>query len=372
MILVEDHSFRFKQISQQDILGVFEYSSASFSQLCNYIQDRKKRESAIPYQDYEEVLRQILELPYLGGVKGSLMLLSEQKAMIGSTLYKEIKQELKYLAEEALHSRKQQSELEKNQYSRKNSKEKTFEKMQADHVDDIWAIDYVELWLLGIKFYLCVVYEVYSQSYLSIIPAFEATKEVAVKAMKHAFNCRNTKPKKCIIFDGGSQFGSDDFAGLLDKYSLIDNKTPPGEPWHNGALESGNRDLKKALYTHIFYQACLDPGITKRGIEREKVFNFLNYCCEQVTEIINNRIVRPKFRVTPKAVIDNDILNNVIAMNTYRETKIQERKAALQKEKGSKEQKIRKAWNKLKRDLSIEKLFAFTEVINERFQAIQV
>lgn len=371
-MLVEAHALRFKELSQEVRLKELGYSLSAYAQLRKYVRERKKKESQIPYSDYDAALRQVVEFPYLGGVKGSLMLLAEEKAMLGSTFYAEIKQELKYLAEEELQVRKQQTQLEKNQYSRKNSQKQSFEKMKAEAVDDIWAIDFVELWLLGIKFVLCVVYEVYSQSYLSIVPAFEATKEVAVEAMEEAFNCRKTTPKKCIIFDGGSQFGSADFKKVLQTRFIRMNQTPPGTPWNNGALESGNRDLKKALYTHIFYEASSTPAITKRGVERKYIFKFLRCCCSQVKEIINGRIVRPKFNVTPKAVITNAISSRIKSMNAYRAMKVKERATIPEREKGTKEQKIRKAWSKLKKELSSEKLFAFTEAVNGRFQAIRI
>jgi hypothetical protein len=50
------------------------------------IAERKARESSIPPEDVKAVVEQIIEYPYMGGVKGSLKLIEDQRALIGETI----------------------------------------------------------------------------------------------------------------------------------------------------------------------------------------------------------------------------------------------------------------------------------------------
>ena len=58
---------------------------------------------------------------------------------------------------------------------------------------------------------------------------------------------------------------------LVKGYKIKDLKIPPGMPWYNGALESGNRDLKHAIMTEAFYGSCDNIEITKQGVSRKKI-----------------------------------------------------------------------------------------------------
>ena len=373
-MLVEEHETKYWFVSRRVRLACLGYSRASFNQLKKSVRDRIARESSIPYEDYLEAVKQILEYPYLGGQKGALKLLSEKKALIGATFYQEIKKQIKLLAEEEYQARKQLSELEKNQYARSHEKRKEFEKMQAKQVDDIWAIDFVELWLLGVKLVLCVVYDVYSQSYLAILPGENATEELASRAIIFACSYRKSQPRKCIISDGGKQFDCASFDNKLKDKLIFRNQTPPGEPWYNGALESGNRDLKKVIYTIAFYKACDNPSISKKGVSRNRVFNFLKLCCNRALYVINDEIVRPKFNCTPRQVIEGHVNINNLKMQEFKAKKKAERKVsiAMNGNKKNKEDKVKDAWKFIKPLLQTDNLFAFIETINERYRAFQV
>ena len=68
--------------------------------------------------------------------------MEDKKALIGETLYKEIKQQLLELSEKRLAKRKAERELETNQYKRKKNKEDAFEKIETTACHQVWAIDF--------------------------------------------------------------------------------------------------------------------------------------------------------------------------------------------------------------------------------------
>ena len=176
---------------------------ASLLHLQRTLRVRLDRESTIPDEDIEQAVKQIIDFPFLGGRKGSLKLQEDEKALLGQTVYKEIKQQLRLAAEKELFKRKEQSELEKNQYKRLLDKGGPYETFAPRQKHDIWAIDFVTFVLYGMYFSLCVVYEVYSQAYLAIRVSESACSEVAMDAVKVPANLPESSPKgTCYLITG--------------------------------------------------------------------------------------------------------------------------------------------------------------------------
>ncbi len=333
----------------------------------------------MPDEDIEQAVKQIIDLPFLGGKKGSLKLQADEKALLGETVYKEIKQQLRLETEKELFKRKEQSELEKNQYKRLHEKEKTYEKIVPKEKHDVWAIDFVTFLLFGIYFKICVVYEIFSQAYLAIKPAEVGSNELAKEAVKSACEYSGEKPKKYLLSDNGKPFICYDFEELLDKLKITGQQIPAGQPWHNGALESGNRDLKKVIYTIAFQEACKDIEISRTGAQRQMVMAGLEDYCAKTQQVINEQIVRPKFKVTPMTVLTDKVAEKSKQRNLFITNKLKERKQRmerLKKQGGCKrkriEDKVTAAWKKISALMNKDEIFAFSELINERYRAVAI
>lgn len=343
------------------------------------IRDRLCRESAIPEQDIEQAVKQIIAYPFLGGRKGSLTLQQDEKALLGETVYKEIKQQLRLEAEQELIKRKEQSELEKNQYKRLADKELKYEKVVPQQKHEVWAIDFITFLLFGIYFRICVVYELFSQAYLAIKCAQVATNKVAIEAVISACEYSGVKPKKCLLFDNGTQFRCYDFEQLLATLQIPGQQIPAGQPWHNGALESGNRDLKKVIYTIAFQEACKDIELSRTGVVRQKLLSGLEDYCAKTQQVINEQIVRPKFNTTPMTVLTDQVAEKSQQRELFIKNKLNERKQRMEqlKKQGSSkrkrlEDKVTAAWKKISALMNTDEIFAFCELIHERYQAVAV
>jgi len=301
----------------------------------NNIRNRLDRESCIADEDIEQTVKQIIDYPFLGGQKGSLKLQHDEKALIGSTTYQEIKTLVKPAAAKELLKRKEQSELEKDHYNRYREKEEPFIKVDPQKKHQVWAIDFLNILLFGIYFRICVVYDIFSQSYLSLKPCIHATSNVAEQALEDACKYSGQTPETCLLSDNGSQFKCYSFVETKQRLKIQSRYIPPGQPWYNGALESGNRDLRKVIYTIAFYDACKDTQLTKAGVDCNTIYNHLQACSDKAMTVINEEIVRPKFKTTPMAVLQDQAEKKQQQLTRFIAKKQQERKERMQQLKAN-------------------------------------
>ena len=325
----------------------------------------------------DALVEQIIAMPFLGGRKGSSKLIEDQKALIGQTMYKDAKGVLREEAEKELATRREQSELERNRKARRQAEE-DFVKPVAGRPHEVWSIDFTEVKLFGVRFIICVIYDLFAQAYLAMRAAEIADGQLTMDTVKEACAYAGTTPSQCLLSDNGGQFDDSDYQCLLECLRIETLKTPPGQPWHNGEIESGNRDLKKVVWTEALYGACEQPEISRPGVSREKILRYLQQCCQAAQKKINEQIPRAKFDTVPRAVLDGKLSARAERRHQFTKAKQEqrgERMAAIKangpdRKGNTLEEKVQLHWRRIVRQLPIEKLFAFNELINERYDAI--
>lgn len=377
--LADQHALKYSKIIQSERLKCLDITSSSLKHMKNNVRNRLIRESSIPDDDIENTVKQIINLPFLGGKKGSLKLQQDEKALVGSTTYGDIKSQLKTKVAKELLKRREQSELQRAQYKRYREKEVPFKQVTPEKKHQVWSIDFLNILLFGIYFQICVVYDIFSQSYLSIKVSFTATSEVAKETLIDACKYSGQIPKSCLLSDNGSQFKCYSFEETKKKLEIQSQYIPRGQPWYNGSLESGNRDLRKVIYTNAFYGACNHLNLSKTGVDRKDIYNFLQSCSQQAMSVVNEEIVRPKFKTTPMAVLKDQVEENQQKLIRFKEKKKQERKKQIKQLKNTTslkrkriEDKVNSAWVKISKKLDTEQLYAFSEMLNERYKAIMI
>ena len=364
-------------VSKEQRLACMDTTWGSFQHMCRTVRNRRRKESVIPEDDVKALVEQIITMPFLGGRKGSSKLIEDQKALIGQTMYKDAKGVLREEAEKELAKRREQSELERNRKAREQAEER-FVKPVADKPHEVWSIDFTEVKLLGIRFIICVIYDLFTQAYLALRAAEVADGQLTMDAVKEACAYAGTTPSQCLLSDNGGQFNDSDYQRLLERLRIETLKTPPGQPWHNGEIESGNRDMKKVVWTEALYGACEQPEISRPGVSREKILSYFQQCCQAAQEKINEQIPRAKFDTVPRAVLDGRRSAMAERRRQFSEGKRQQRrermeaiKASGQDQEGKPlEEKVTSQWRTIARQMSTEKLFAFNELIHERYDAI--
>ena len=375
--LAHRHEVDYPQVSKEQRLASLDTTSGSFLHLCRNVRDRRRRESAIPLGDIGALVEQIIAMPFLGGRKGSSKLIEDQAALIGQTMYKDAKGVLREEAERELAKRREHSELEKNRKAREQA-ENGFIKPVASRPHDVWSIDFTEIKLLGMRFQICVIYDLYAQAYLALRPAEVADGPLTMATVEEACAYAGTTPSQCLLSDNGGQFESFDYQRLLARLEITTLKTPPGQPWYNGELESGNGPLKKTVWTEALYGACEHPEISRPGVPREEILNYLQQCCQLAKEKINEHIPRAKFDTVPQAVLDGAQPARAKRRRQFIEAKRQQRRDCMATIKASEpdhkgqslDEKVQAQWRSIARQMSTEKLFAFNELIHERYDAI--
>ncbi len=76
------HEQAYPDINQYERLDILGMTSQGFSYSCKSVRERLDRESSIPDEDILALIKQIINHPFLGGAKGALKLLEDQKAYI--------------------------------------------------------------------------------------------------------------------------------------------------------------------------------------------------------------------------------------------------------------------------------------------------
>jgi len=335
-----------------------------------------QRGSRLCYEDVLAAVKTIIEFPFVGGKKGVMTMLDQLEGLVGETTYKEIKELLKDFAEDSYQWRKVQSDIEANMKDRKARKAQSSDLIRSNGVHDVWSIDFTDIKVFGVRVYGCVVYDLYSQGYMAFEVSLKNDADAACRAFRKAVeNAGGTMPNM-LVSDNGSHFVNSIFEKAVGS-KLYHHLVAAGKPWLNGALESGNRDLKKMLYSKMFYQLLESNYASRCGVSIQRILEFTVEAAAEAMKQINTTLVREKFRVPPQIVMDAKVEEHLEKQHKYRMERCAAKVSMLKKarETGKKlktlKEKVKRAWNTIVKKMSDDKLYAFRELINGRFQAVK-
>src|SRR5690625_7730414 len=79
------------------------------------------------------------------------------------------------------------------------------------------------------------------------------TTELIIKALENAYDTQ--KPGEGLIFhsDLGTQYRSDEFSQVIEKYKMTHSFSYKGTPYDNACMESFHAILKKEEVNHVKY-----------------------------------------------------------------------------------------------------------------------
>ena len=364
--------------SKPQVLKMIGLSLTKFHNMKRAVTERQARESIIPEEEVMAALMLILANPTLGAVKGALQLIEEKKSIISPSFY----HELKMIVEDALrvevHKRNDENEVLKNQKDRRQQSPEKYQHERPTQVHEIWATDFTQIDILGMSFVLCVIYENYSQAYLALEVALSADAELAKKTFLKAVKFAGTTPKKFLLSDNGSQFIGHDFTEVLAQINVIHKLTPPGQPWYNGALESGNQVLKDIIRVFLAFAFAEDPKLSRADQSEADVMDSLKKACLQAQEKLNEIIPRARHKTTPQAVLQGVAKARVSDNENYIRDQKQLRKKRMDAfDKGSKSStkktfiaKASSAIKKLLKPMSTEKVYTAWRLIKRDFSIV--
>ncbi len=381
--LIEKQGVFFPWLQTEKRLEQLDLSFAQYTRLCRGHHEKIVRESAIPEEDVAEAIDFFIQNPEVGAGRAHDTLVDQELACISATNLNEIKQELAYqTAKEYQHRKEEEKLLEAALVAALLAKRENvdYQHQRANYPNHIWATDFVFLNFLGNPVPLCVVYDEYSQAYLSLKVAAHADHQLARQTLQEAFERTSTNPK-LIRRDNGKPFITEEFQKLLDTAIAKDYPVPPHSPWYNGSLESCNTSLKAAIKTAGMQDIARSPtSYPELRKNPDLALSHLQEIVNQVREKLNETICRYKHRVPPSIVLQGKQMERQKrhqAFKAKKRTARKERMKKIQMEKkgaGSPKQFIdnvtsltRKALRKLKTDA----LYVCNELLHNRFRMFE-
>jgi len=144
--------------------------------------------------------------------------------------------------------------------------------MMLTSMDQLWVADITYIRLREEFVFLAVVLDAFSRRVIGW--ALDRTLEdsLTLAALRMALSRRIVKPGLVHHSDRGSQYASDDYAGLLKDRDIGISMSRKANPWDNAACESFMKTLK---YEEVYRNEYRDLEEARRTITQflEKVYN---------------------------------------------------------------------------------------------------
>lgn len=378
MTLATTHKQSYPAQSQVERLVALELSVSAYQRLKYAAAERAERESQIPESDVANTVSFFIEHPQVGAQKAQLSLLDQEKALISATFCNDIKHQLKDLCLAERERRRVESELENERQDRVPTPTHV-PPIRATRPHEIWATDFLELSVLGYRHFVCIIYDLYSQAYLSVRVGSAPSHQLASDALADACSGTPHRPKRYLISDNGSAYLSTDFAESLARLKVKHHRIPPASPWLNGSLESNNRSLRGCIFScgikALSGAAAPSKAVRELSSSYSQALAAVQGYCDAACGILNDQLARQRHRTTPASALAGQVQSAVKRHQHFTAAKQRERRqrmAAIQNRRlvvadKTLADKVATETNRQLSKLSDEQLHALTELLNGRF-----
>lgn len=379
--MIEEHDKLFPSFLSKRRLEQVDLSPAAYARLIHSVHERAKRESVIMDDEVEAAVQLIIKHPNLGAEKLHATLIDQEKALISTTFLNDAKQEIARASEAAYTARREEEKLLQAALRKRFELDKHYQHIKAEFPHHIWAIDFVYIDFLGYRFCLCVLYDIFSQGYLSILAGGGCTEDLAVRAIEAAVASVGKRASNFVRRDNGKAFITINYQKLLAGFKITDQPIPPGSPWFNGSLESNNTGLKSTIKATGMQEMANTPDrFEPARKDSRKAHTILQQTCNTTRHLLNETISRTKFGMPPQKVMDNRAEENRQRQEGFIEQKKADRKtrmSKIRKQKKRKEggktfiEKVCRMFSKTIKDMSTDHLYVLNQIIHGRYKAIE-
>ena len=214
------------------------FSKSQFYEWLKCVDERKKREPKLISEEVVcSAVKVIRKYPYFSGLKGQMYMIYHRQGHISQNMYKNLKRVVKRTIFQEVSSRKL--------LPAKTS----YEHEIPDKPGEIWAEDFTQIKVSGIKFSVSLLIDVASNYYLgaeaSVRPNTAFVESPVLQGLKQN---NGIGPKRFLLSDNGSQYVSDKHGELLDKLDIVHKRIPSCTPEYNGSMECGVKESKNVFY----------------------------------------------------------------------------------------------------------------------------
>ena len=124
--------------------------------------------------------------------------------------------------------------------------------IEPNAMNQVWATDitYIHTQNQG-WVYLSTIMDRYSKKIIAWDMSQRMTTDLVIRTLKKAIRVRGTSRELLLHSDQGSQYTSQEYNQLLERYKIKHSYSRKGYPYHNASLESWHSHLKREwLYRH--------------------------------------------------------------------------------------------------------------------------
>lgn len=271
-------------MTRSELIAETNFSKSQFYQWLEGVRDRKKREPKLVSEEVAcAAVGVIGAYPHFSGVKGQTYMIYHQSGYIPQHVYKMLKKIVRKLIFQEASNRGLLPERT------------SYEHERPEKPGEIWAEDFTQIKVTGIKLYVSLLIDVASTYYLGSAASYRADDKLVevpvIQALDHNEGCG---PKRFLLSDNGSQYVDSDHGELLEKSDIVQKRIPACIPEYNGSIECGVKEFK-----NVFYNVWAE--METKGTDKEKnLLERVRSAVSESTRRLNFEIPRPSLRgVTP-------------------------------------------------------------------------
>jgi transposase InsO family protein len=166
------------------------------------------------------------------------------------------------------------------------------QQFQADYPNQVWASDITYVWTSEGWLYLAAILDIWSRKIVGWAMSNRQTKELVVQALKQAIGRRSIESGIIHHSDRGSQYASNEYKKVLNKYGFKQSMSKKGDCYDNAIMETFFHTLKTEL---IYWEHYKTRDDARRSIfeyieifyNRERLHSSLEYNSPEEYEQFN-------------------------------------------------------------------------------------
>lgn len=300
---------RFRNLPRGRLYGACLHSRSQLYQWEKGIVDRKARASKVLDENLvEDTARIISDFPHFGGAKGQAYLLYHGIGFIGQKAYDGIKSKVRRVLIQEVSQRDVPRSCR-------------YEHVRPDGIGQIWAEDFTQLAVNGVRFKVALLIDVFDQYILGCSVDRRATEALVAVPVQQALAASGGRPPaKFLLEDNGTQYVSERHQRMLKAHDIVSRNIPACTPQYNGSVECGGKEFK-----NLFYNVW--ERLERNHTDKEKsIDKRAHQAVAETVDLSNFQIPRPALGgVTPADVHFGLHQQRQKEISTYREQQMAKR-----------------------------------------------
>ncbi len=154
--------------------------------------------------------------------------------------------------------------------------------MMVNGIDQVWVADITYIRLETVFIFLSVIMDLYSRKIIGWAISRRLEKEICLRSLKMAINCRNPPCGVIHHSDRGVQYASNEYVELLFENKLHISMSDKGNPYDNAFCESLMKTLKYDEIHLKEYETITDvienlPTFIEKVYNKKRLHSSLGY-----------------------------------------------------------------------------------------------